>query len=86
MQLIINGPLLQVSVRLTIYFDQHLVKIGRTTQNETFEMGHSSALVCLASTNTSVASAGASVIMNESETGIENMVISICPIPDQSAQ
>ena len=80
-----GGPFLQVSVRLTIYFDQHLVKIGRTTQNETFEMGHSSALVCMASTNTSAASAGASVI-NESETGIENMVISICPIPDQSAQ
>ena len=78
---------LQVSVRLTIYFDQHLVKIGRTSQNETFEMGYSSALVCLASSiNTSAASVGLNVI-NEPETGIENMVMfnlsgpgSKCPV------
>lgn len=60
--------------------------MGRPTKNDSFEMGYSSALVCMASTNTTVVSEGVNV-GNESGTGMENMVIfnlsnpgSKCPV------
>lgn len=55
-----------------------MVKMGRPTQNDSFEMGYSSALVCMASTNTSVVPEGVNVV-NESGTGMENM-IEVCQI------
>ena len=60
-------------MRLTIYFDQHSVKVGKATTSDSREIGYSTSMVCMA--NTLINTSSGLNVINESGTGIENMVI-----------